>query len=402
MIAPTSRSSTMAPADPALRPIEDALHSEVIVATRLAGRTTATDKPGQEEGPLSVRRVVVVIATPLEAELVAIIRAVDDRLDVLFDPDLLPPLRFPAVHRGVDAFRRTNEQGRRWQEMLGRAEVLFGLPGDSGKNLAEVVRTNLGLRWIHATAGGAGQQIEDAGLIVEEFDRVLITNAKGVYAHPLAEFAMFGLLAFTKDLPRLLADAQARRWEHHPMAELTGRTLLVVGLGSIGTEVARLAKAFGMYVIAVNRNGRTDVGDVDEVRPARFLSDLLPVAHAVVLTLPLTEETRGMIDAHAISRMRTGAILVNVGRGGVIDEDALVRALEAGRLAGAALDVFSTEPLPRDSPLWHLPNVLISLHTAALSVRENERIVAQFTENLRLYLRGDDLIDHIRPCGQDS
>jgi phosphoglycerate dehydrogenase-like enzyme len=181
------------------------------------------------------------------------------------------------------------------------------------------------------------------------------------------------------------------------VAELADRTLLVVGLGSVGTEVARLAEAFHMHVLGINRTGRADVSHVDEVRPARFLGDLLPVAHAVVLALPLTKETRGLIDAQAFSRMRTGAVLVNVGHGGVVDEEALVLALEEGQLAGAALDVFSTEPLSPPCPLWRLPNVLISPHTAGLSVHENERIVALFNENLRRYLRGDDLIGRVRP-----
>ena len=346
---------------------------------------------------MSDRRVVVVIATPLEPELVAHIDAVDDRVEVIFEPDLLPPPRFACDHRGIDTFRRTEDQQRRWQAMLGSAEVLFGLPGDSAQGLADVVRTNAGLRWVQATAGGAGQQMQAAGLTDAELTRVLITSASGVHVGPLAEFALFGLLAFTKGLPRLLADTQARRWEHYPMTELADRTLLVVGLGSIGTEVARLAKAFGMHIIAINRTGRTDNSDIEVIRTSRFLGDLLPVAHAVVLTLPLTEQTRGMIDAQAISRMRTDAILINVGRGGVVDEDALIKALKAGQLAGAALDVFETEPLPPDSPLWRLPNVLISPHTAALSVHENERIVALFTENLRRYLRGDDLLNRVTP-----
>jgi phosphoglycerate dehydrogenase-like enzyme len=259
------------------------------------------------------------------------------------------------------------------------------------------VRSNAGLRWIQGTAGGTGEQVAAAELTPEELARVAITSAGGVHAGPLAEFALFGVLAFTKGLPRLLADARAQRWEHRPVGELAGRTLLVVGLGSVGREVTRLARAFGMHVIGVNRTGRAGIADVDMVRPPRFLGDLLPVAHAVVLTLPLTEEPRGMIGAYAFSRMRTGAVVVNVGRGGVVDEHALIRALQAGSLAGAALDVFDTEPLPADSPLWRLPNVLISPHTTALSVHENERIVVLFAENLRRYLRGDDLISRVRP-----
>ncbi|MDQ2826854.1 MAG: D-2-hydroxyacid dehydrogenase [Actinomycetota bacterium] len=345
----------------------------------------------------SHRSVVVVIATPLETEMVALIEAVDGRLDVRYQPDLLPPTRFACDHRGVESFSRNAGQEARWRAMLADAEVLFGLPGDSPTGLADAVRAGAGLRWVQATAGGAGEQVAAAGLTDDELSRVVITRTGGVHAGPLAEFAVFGLLAFTKALPRLRADQAARRWAHYPMAELAGATVLIVGLGAIGNEVARLAKAFGMRVIAINRSGRTDSPYVDEARPPRFLADLLPVAHGVVLTLPLTEETRGMIDARAIARMRTGAVLVDVGRGGVVDEAALVQALQQGRLAGAALDVFATEPLPADSALWSLPNVLVSPHTAGLSARENERIMALFTENLRRYLAGDELISRVEP-----
>ena len=348
--------------------------------------------------PMPDEHVVVLIATPMEPELVAVIEAVDDRLQVRYEPDLLPPVRFPGDHRGIDSFHRIPEQEQRWQAMVAAAEVLFGLPGDSPQGLSAAVRANPGLRWVQATAGGAGEQVQAAGLSAEELERVVITRAGGVHVGPLAEFAVLGVLAFTKGLPRLLADKAARRWEHYPVNELAGATLLVVGLGAIGTEVARLAKAFGMRVVAVNRTGRTDCPYVDEVRPPRFLGDLLPVAHAVVLTLPLTEHTRGLIDAAAIARMRTGAVVVDVGRGGVVDEQALVKALTDGRLAGAALDVFTTEPLPHDSALWHLSTVLISSHTAGLSVRENERIVDLFGENLRRYLTGDQLLHRIDPA----
>lgn len=347
---------------------------------------------------MAAERVVVVIATPLEPEMVVRIAAVADRLEVRCEADLLPPLRFPGDHRGVESFHRTPEQEQRWQTMLAEAEVLFGLPGDSPQGLADAVHGSDRLRWVQATAGGAGEQVRAAGLTADEQNRVLITRAGGVHASPLAEFAILGLLAFTKGLPRLLADKQARHWEHYPMPELAGATVLVVGLGSIGSEVARLAKAFGMRVIAVNRTGRTDSRYVDEIRTSRFLGDLLPVAHGVVLTLPLTDETRAMIDAQAIGRMHSGAVLVDIGRGGVVDEPALVQALQQGRLAGAALDVFAREPLASDSPLWELPNVLLSPHTAGLSVRENERIVDLFCENLRRYLAGDELLSRVHPA----
>lgn len=191
------------------------------------------------------------------------------------------------------------------------------------------------------------------------------------------------------------SDRRAHRWDHYPMAELRGLTLLVVGLGKIGLEVARLAKSFGMHVIGINRTGESDSSDVQETHDVSALSDLVAVADALVISLPLTDETRGLIDADAIAAMKPTAIIVNVGRGGVIDEDALLEALCQRRLAGAALDVYATEPLPAQSALWELPNVLLSPHTAALSVHENERIVALFAENLRRYLRRDELLSRV-------
>jgi phosphoglycerate dehydrogenase-like enzyme len=193
---------------------------------------------------------------------------------------------------------------------------------------------------------------------------------------------MLGLLAFRKGLPRLRADAKERRWDHYPTPELDGATVLVVGLGAIGREVARLAVAFRMRVLSVRRHE----GDLDE---------LLPQADAVVVTLPSTEETRGMLSRERIARMRDGAIFVNVGRGDVVDEEALIDALRAGRLAGAALDVFAQEPLPASSPLWEMENVIVSPHTAAQSLRENERIVELFGENLRRWLAGEEILTPI-------
>ncbi len=362
---------------------------------------TASSEPCATADAARTEPVVVAIVTPLETELVDRIAAVDDRLDIRYQPDLLPPPRFPCDHRGVDSFHRTPEQHTRWLRMLAEAEVLFGLPGDSGAGLADAVRTCPGLRWVQATAGGAGEQVDAAALSRDELQRVQITRAGGVHVGPLAEFAMLGILAVTKDLPRLLADKHAHAWDHYPMDELRELSALLVGIGPIGAEIARLAAAFGMRVLAVNRTGHTDSPDVAETRPARDLDELLPRADAVVITLPLTEQTRGMIGMRQIALMRPDTVVVNVGRGAVIDEVALDDALAHGRLRGAALDVFKTEPLPEDSPLWRLPNVLVSPHTAGLSLHENERIVELFCDNLQRYLRGRELLGLIAPPAAD-
>jgi phosphoglycerate dehydrogenase-like enzyme len=357
-------------------------------ATRLTARSTSAPEADRA-------RVVVAIVTPLEAKLVEPIRAVADGIAVLYEPDLLPPVRYPGDHHGIDGFSRDAEDKRRWQRLLGSAEVLFGLPDDSPAALAEVVRSNPGLRWVQGTAAGTGEQVKAAALTAEELERVAITSASGVHVGPLAEFCLLGLLHFTKGVPRLRADQRAHHWDHYPVAELRGGTVLVLGLGAIGTEVARLTKAFGMHTIGINRRGMSDSLHVDEVYSPGELRDVLPRAEAVVVTLPLTDETRGMLDDQAIARIKPGAILVNAGRGGVIDEAALVQALREHRLGGAALEVFATEPLPADSPLWDLPNVLISPHTAALSMHENERIAELFCENLRRYLAGEELLSRV-------
>jgi glyoxylate/hydroxypyruvate reductase len=340
--------------------------------------------------------VPVLIATPVEAELVARLHDIDERLEVQFEPALLPPPRFPSDHRGEAGFKRSPVAEERFRRLVEGAEVLYGIPADTPDGLAWAVRTALGLRFLQATAAGAGEQVRAANLTEAELDRVAIASASGVHAVPLAEWSLLGLLAFTKGLPRLRRDAAERHWDHYPVAELRGRTLLVVGVGEIGAEVARLAGAFGMRVLGVKRHADEPVAHVEAVYPPDAIDDLVEQADAVVITLPLTSETRGLISRRTIARMRDGAIVVNIGRGGVIDEQALIEALQSGKLAGAALDVFTDEPLPESSPLWGLENVIVSPHTAALSWHENERIIELFADNLARYLQGDELRSRVR------
>lgn len=346
---------------------------------------------------MPVRRVIVTVAVPIGMELVARIRAVDGRLDVRYEPDLSPPDLLPEARPGDNGLRLAESRMVSWRRTLTDAEVVFGVPGDTAGGLADLVRGSARLRWIQAATGGARDQVRSAGLTEEQLGRVRITGVGGLHAGALAEFAMFGVLAFAKQLPRLPAGTRSRGWDQYPMSELAGQTLLVVGLGPSGAEVARLGKAFGMRVLAVTRAGNGRAPNVDQIRPARFLGDLLPVSHAVVLTLPGTAPTMGLINAAAISRMRTDAVLVNIGDGSVIDEPALIAGLQQGQPAAAVLDASAAGALPADSPLWALPNVLISPHPAALSMRSNARVTAVFTQNLRRYLRGDEPGERIGP-----
>jgi phosphoglycerate dehydrogenase-like enzyme len=344
-------------------------------------------------------RTQVLIASPLEAELAARIQAADPRAEVLFEPDLLPPARYPGDHLGDPSFARDAEGEARWRKLLDRAEVLFGVPGDSTEGLAEAVNGLPGLRWVHATSAGAGEQVRKAGLSPEALKRVVFTTSSGVHAVPLAEFAILGLLAMAKELPRLIEDQRARTWPEvrRPLRELSGQTLILVGLGEIGREVARLGKAFGMRTVGFRRTEGPPPEWVDEVHGPQRLAELAGQADAMVVSLPLTEQTAGMVDRATIGRLPASCIFVNVGRGGVVDEPALTDALRDRRIAGAVLDVFATEPLPADSPLWTLPNVLVTPHAAAVSPRENERITELFADNLRRYLDGRPLRNVVEP-----
>lgn len=346
--------------------------------------------------PEPTGRLIVAVVTPLDAPLVDRIRTADQRLDVRYEPELLPPVRYPSDHRGDPAFRRTAEQEHRWQQLLHEAHVLFGVPGDDPEQLAHAVRGGSPqLRFVQGTAAGAGEQVAAAGLSTAELDRVAVTSASGVHAGPLAEFALLGLLAFARGLPRLQREQAAHRWEHYPTPELAGRTIVVLGVGAIGARIAVLAKAVGMYVIGVNASGRAPEAPVDEHVSAEQLPQVARRADALVVTLPATAQTVGMVDATVLESLRPGAIIVNVGRGKVIDEQTLIQCLRTGHLAGAALDVTAQEPLPATSPLWALPNVLLSPHTAALSPQENDRIVDLFIDNLNRLLTGRELRNSI-------
>jgi phosphoglycerate dehydrogenase-like enzyme len=344
-------------------------------------------------------RTQVLIATPLEAELVARIQEAEPRAEVLYEPGLLPPARYQGDHRGDPAFRRDADAEARWRALLDRAEVLFGIPDESAEGLAEAVRDLPRLRWIHGTAAGAGEQVRNAALPPETVERVTITTSSGVHAVPLAEYSILGLLAIAKELPQFVEDQRKKVWPEirRPLRELSGQSLFVVGLGEIGREVARLGKALGMRTVGFRRTEGPPPEWVDEVHGPQRLPELASRADAMVVSLPLTEQTAGLVDRATIERLPASCIFVNIGRGGVVDEPALIDALRERRIAGAVLDVTATEPLPEDSPLWTLPNVLVTPHAGALSARENERIVEMFVDNLRRYLDGRLLRKVVEP-----
>jgi phosphoglycerate dehydrogenase-like enzyme len=338
-----------------------------------------------------MRTVRIAVATPLPVELRTLITDVDPGVQLLVDDDLLPPMRYPGDHEGDPAYHRTPEQQKAFAALLAGAEVLYGIPDVRPAALAAAVRANQELRWVHTMAAGGGGQVKAAGLTEAELARVLFTTSAGVHGGTLAEFAVFGVLAGAKELPRLQALQSRREWpERWAMKQVAEQTVLIVGLGGIGVETARLLKGFGATVLGVKRTAEPVPG-VDEVHTTQALRDLVARADAIVVTLPGTTATTGLINADLLAAAKPGVVIVNVGRGTVIDEPALVDALRSGRVSSAYLDVFATEPLPDDSPLWSLPNVLVSPHTAALNDAEDRRIAELFADNLRRYLDREPL-----------
>ena len=338
----------------------------------------------------------VVITSPLGQELADQIARTDARIELTFLPELLPQARWIGDFEGEGGVPLSDP---RWAHALERAEVAFGIFGDSAGGLVEMLQRMPRLEWLQARNAGAGKLLADAlEHVPQEGRRVTLTSSSGVHAGPLAEFAILGLLAFAKELPRVLADQRARRWPpQYPVGELRGRTLLLVGLGAIGTETARLAGAFGMYVVGVKRTPGGAAPYVDELHPASELRALVTRADAIVVALPATTATEGLLDAETLAAVKPGAVLVNVGRGSVIDEAALTERLRDGTLAGAALDVFAEEPLPGDSPLWGMDNVLITPHNVGLVEKEEARVVDLFCDNLRRRLAGEPLRNVVDP-----
>jgi phosphoglycerate dehydrogenase-like enzyme len=258
------------------------------------------------------------------------------------------------------------------------------------------VRKAPGLKWLHVFNAGV-----DHPIYAEMLQRgVRLTTSAGTTAVPIAQTAITGLLMLARNFPRWLNAQREHRWDparapHFPR-DLPGQTVLIVGLGSIGSEIARLARVLGLKVIGVRRSQQKPGDPVDELHPPQKLPELLPRADWLVIASPLTAETRGLINADLLALLPQGARIINIGRGEIIDEAAMIEALRSGHLSGAYLDVFEKEPLPAESPLWDLPNVLVSPHNSAAASGNDERVYQLFVANLENWQCKQALTNEVR------
>ncbi len=250
------------------------------------------------------------------------------------------------------------------------------------------------LQWVHFTSSGIGQQPSAPAL---DARGVTLTSSTGSNAEPVAQTGFAGLLMLARGFPGFIQGQHKHEWRPLRGAtlpdDLRGQTLLLIGVGAIGTVFAGYARAFGLKVIGVRRSGMTPHDAVDEIHPPAKLPELLPRADWIVIACPLTKETRNLIDADAFKRMKKGARLINIGRGEIVDEAALIAAIRNQHLAGAALDAHRQEPLPPDSPLWDLPNVVISPHNASASTGNEKRCAEMFIANFGHRVRGETMFN---------
>ena len=340
-------------------------------------------------------RLRVVVATPLSEELCARIEELEPRVELIRDQALLPPMRWPGDHAGEPSFRRTDAEEEKFCRLVDSADALYGVPDETPVKLARTVGVNPGLRWVQTMPAGGGGQVRAAGLTAEQLDRVIFTTSAGVHAQPLAEYAVFGLLAGAKTLPRLIEQQEASVWSGRwAMSLISEQRILIVGLGSIGRATAVKLASLGAYVMGTSRQANAVEG-VDEIVHPDRLTEAVASVDGIVVTLPGTAATEGLMSAEVFAAVKPGVTVVSVGRGTVIDESALIDALRDGRVGFAALDVFADEPLAIDSPLWQHPRVLVSPHTAALNPAEDRLIAELFARNATRLLDSRPLINRV-------
>lgn len=350
-----------------------AVSAAVVASQAVPPRPSAADRIGSSRNAR-----VAIDRTGATTKLVYFARTVPE-------PEQLRALAEAAPNVTLVGGLSREEATRRAAEAHG-ADVFYATP--------EFLRAATSVRWVQATSAGVERFLAIPELAQRE--EIVFTNHRGVHGPTIADHTMALLLALTRDLPGSLAAQRDGRWLRESSAErvaLEGRTMLVVGLGGIGTEIARRAHAFGMRVIATRRSDDPGPAFVERIGKPGELLAMLPEVDVVAIAVPLTAETKGLFGAEAFAAMPRGSYLINIARGGIVETDALLAALREGRLAGAGLDVTDPEPLPEDHPLWKEPRVIITPHVAGDAELTDERAWALVLENLRRFDRGEPLLN---------
>lgn len=298
--------------------------------------------------------------------------------------------------KGAQILAVGNELGHFDLEKLrqSKANVIFASHPNAREPLAKLLQEIPTIQWIHSRSAGidfiTSQELSSC--------EALVTNAKGCFSSTLAEYTMMAISYFAKDLPRLLKQKDNKNWEKYCVEEIRGKTLGIIGYGDIGRAAGKLAKAYGMKVKALRRHPENSKDDpvCDEVysNDRKSLCKLMSESDYILCAAPLTPETKGLLDEEAFSNAKQNSVFINVGRGPIVVEDALIHCLKNGQLKGAALDVFAVEPLPKESELWTLENVLVSPHNMDMTATFMHEATDFFIEeNLPRFLRNEPLLN---------
>ena len=329
-------------------------------------------------GPLNV-----LVATPsfdrsiphADDEVMRVIRAVGPQVKVTD----ASPLITAELHGD-------NSHKAELDALLAETDILFGfIPPQN------ITARAPRLKWFQVTSAGVDRHIN-----TEVWkSNIILTGVSGIHATPIGEFVMALMLMFAKNAPLGFKMMQTKKWDRYASGTLRGKTVGIVGLGHIGGEVARLAKAFGMRVTGTRRSTKKEgkARNVDLILPASRMKEMLAQSDYVAVCCPLTPETRHIIGEAELNAMKPTARIINIGRGALIDEEALIRALKEKRIAGAGLDVTEREPLPPDSPLWDFDNVILSPHVSGGMEDYMLRAAELFADNLRRYIAGKKLLN---------
>lgn len=331
--------------------------------------------------------VHVLLTAPLGDLLIERVRSVDSSIVIDEATPALRSLIRGELSEDSSALPQAEADAAR---QLPPVEIIIGW----GRFPASALRWAEKLRWIQAVSAGV-ERVDP-----QVFDQVVLTNGNGIAAEPIAEQVIGYVFALSRNLPQLLRRQIDHRWDRSMQArEVAGATMGIVGMGAIGTAVARRARGVGMRVIATRRSATERTPDLvaDEVCPPSDLTYLLEQSDVVVLATPLTPETRGLIGAAQLATMRPGSFLINIARGAVVDETALIDSLRCGHLGGAALDVVTAEPLAPGSPLWDFENVIITPHVSVFTNKHAGRVADFVCDNLRRYLSGQPLRNIVDP-----
>ncbi len=332
-----------------------------------ANAETATGSPGRS--PMTIKKVV--IGVDIWGNVAETVKERFPDIDVVLEPDAEKVVAQLADADAYTGFRLSAEQ-------LDRAPEL---------------------KWVHSLSAGVEQWL-NAGIAERG---LLLTNSSGVHATNIAEHVFAMMLAFARQLPSLFGSQQQHQWRDNDtfdeqVFELEGQKLIIVGTGAIGSAVARRAKAFDMATVGVRRHPSAEpIPHIDEQLSFEEMREHLGNADHVVICLPMTSETKGLFSADVIAAMKPGAHFFNIGRGGIVDQDALIAALRSGHLGGAGLDVTTPEPLPGDSPLWDMPNVIITAHTSGSTPKYGERALGLFGDILERLRDGREPINVVDP-----